>query len=147
MKTFIFLSFLTFSLFCKAQTVKTGICIISSTKNYNEAKKRATAAASKLDLNLDLRDLVPNKKSGLTLSKAACKEEDIEYPAYYSRGADGEYVSIEYSNAFDGFAKGYYIVVAATGDQSVTQPALLKAKKIYKTAYVKQTDIYVGCSH
>jgi hypothetical protein len=147
MKNLFFLCLLAFSLFSKAQTVKTGVCIILSTKQYNVAKKVATTAAAKLNLDLDLRGLTPNKKSGLTLSKAVCKQDDVEYPAYYSRGADGEYISIEYSNAFDGFAKGYYIVVVATGENSITTPVLQKAKKFYKSAYVKQTDIYVGCSH
>ena len=128
--------------------VKKEILIILSSKNYAAAKKTAEEAARTLSLKLDLRGLVANKKTGLTYSKADCENEG-GYPCYIARGRydDGSYISIEYSSAFNGFSKGYYIVVAASGDKSITSPALANTKKYYPSAYVKQTDIYMGCMH
>jgi hypothetical protein len=127
---------------------KKGMLILLSTKNYVAAKKTAQEAATKLSLKMDLRGLKPHKKSGLTWSKTDCENEG-GYPCYIARGRydDGAFISIEYSNAIEGFAKGYYIVVAACGGNDITAPALVKAKKVYKDAYVKTTNVYMGCMH
>jgi hypothetical protein len=95
-------------------------CIILSTKSYVEAKKVAEQAAKKYKIKIDYRDLLPNKKIGLTYNKADCEAQGWDYPAYYSRGKEdeGEYISIEYSNAFEGFTKGYYIVIVAHGNKA-----------------------------
>jgi hypothetical protein len=128
--------------------VKKGMLILLSTKSYAAAVKLAQQAKGKLALTMDLRGLKPNKKSGLTYSKSDCENEG-GYPCYIARGRypDGEFISIEYSDAIEGFAKGYYIVVAACGDTEITAPALAKAKKVYKDAYVKNTSVYMGCMH
>jgi hypothetical protein len=129
--------------------VKQSFLIILSTKSYAEAKKMATAAALKLSIKTDLRGLKPNKESGLTFSKQQCKEDGWEFPAYVSRGRmdGGEYISIEYSDAFKGFEKGYYIVITSSGDAADVNKSLAKVKKIYNTAYAKQADVYMGCMH
>jgi hypothetical protein len=129
--------------------VKQSFLIILSTKSYAEAKKMAVEAVSKLKLKLDLRGLKPNKESGLTFTSKKCKEDGWEFPAYVSRGRfdAGEYISIEYSDAFKGFAKGYYIVTTASGDAADVKIALAKVKKVYKAVYSKETDVYMGCMH
>ncbi len=129
--------------------VKKSFLIILSSKNYTEAKKIAAEAASKLNVKLDLKGLKPNKESGLTFSTKECEGNGWDYPCYVSRGRydDGEFVTIDYSDAFDGFAKGYYIVTTASGDAALVKKALVKVKKKYNTAYVKQTEIYIGCMH
>lgn len=129
--------------------VKKSFVIIQSTKSYAAAKATALKASSKLNFKLDLRGLVPNKKTGLTDTKSNCEEDGVgEYPCYYSRGRydDGEYVSIEWSAAFPEFTKGYYIVIIASGDADA-KPALAKAKKIFKDAYIKKAEVYLGCMH
>jgi hypothetical protein len=129
--------------------IKKSFVIIKSVKNYNEAKTAAVSAAKKLNQNLDLRDLKPNKKSGLTYADSVCENEG-GYPCYISRGRydDGDYISIEWSNAFQGFAKGYYIVMAGSSANKTEAASLLaKAKKIFKDAYIKSAEVYVGCMH
>jgi hypothetical protein len=88
--------------------IKKSFSIILSTKSYAEAKKPAVEAAKKLNIKLDLRGLKPNKVSGLTADPKICEEENWSYPYYTSRGRydNGEFVTIDYSNAFEGFAKG-----------------------------------------
>jgi hypothetical protein len=129
--------------------VTKNFCIILSTTSYAEAKKTAEQAGKKYKIKIDYRDLVANKKIGLTLSKEECEGQGWGYPAYYSRGRydDGEYISIEYSNAFSGFTKGYYIVVVASGDKARCSKTLTKVKATYKTAYIKQSEVYIGCMH
>jgi hypothetical protein len=129
--------------------VKKSFLIILSSKSYAEAKNLATEAAKKLNIKLDLRALKPNKESGLTFNAKECEGNGWDYPCYVSRGRydDGEFVTIDYSDAFDGFATGYYIVTTASGNAMLVKTALAKIKKVYKTAYTKQTEIYIGCMH
>ena len=77
--------------------------IIYSAKNYNEA----------------LRVCKDNKKTGLSFSKETLENSGMEFPWYFPRGRydDGKYLSIEYSNGYSEFAKGYYIVIAESGEK------------------------------
>jgi hypothetical protein len=125
--------------------------IILSSPDYNAALRTAKDAAAKLELKLDLRDLQKNKTTGLSFSKNICENEWDEYPCYVARGRydDGNYVSIEYSDAYSGFTKGYYIVIIAGAEKgsSDIKSALAKAKTVFKNAYSKSTKVYVGCMH
>ena len=125
--------------------------IILSSTDYKAALRTAKEAAAKLQLKLDLRDLKMNKESGLTFDKKICESELEGYPCYLARGRDeaGSYVSIEYSDAYNGFSKGYYIVIIADGEKGSTdvKNTLTKAKSIYKNAYAKSTKVYMGCMH
>ncbi|QJD97207.1 hypothetical protein HH214_15680 [Mucilaginibacter robiniae] len=127
------------------------IIILRSTNDYQAALTAAKQAASTLHKKLDLRGLKPKAKIGLSMSKVDCDE--LGYPCYIARGdgaaANDDYISIEYSNAYKGFAKGYYIVVAAITD---VNSAALKLKlaainKLYPDAYAKRTYIWFGCMH
>ncbi|MFD1257964.1 hypothetical protein ACFQ3S_14240 [Mucilaginibacter terrae] len=133
------------------------IIILKSTKDYKNALVTAKQAAARLHKKLDLRGLTPNKKIGLTMSKADClgsgDGDDLGYPCYTARG-DGSafndsYISIEYSDAYKGFAKGFYVVVAAITDvKSANMKAqLTRIHKIYPDAYAKRTYIWFGCMH
>ncbi|WP_374951870.1 hypothetical protein [Mucilaginibacter sp.] len=100
------------------------IIIIKSTKRYNKALCVAKEAARCLNKDFDLRRLKPNKKTGLTLSLGDIYSgRDIDrdqYPYYPARGnglaANDDYVSVEYSNAYQGLSQCYYIVVRCIGD-------------------------------
>lgn len=127
------------------------IIILKSTKDYKAALTTAKQAAIRLHKDLDLRGLSPNKKLGLSMSKADCDEYD--YPCYLPRG-DGnaendDYISIEYSNAYKGFENGYYIVVASLSDvkSAAMKTQLAQINKIYPDAYAKRTFIWFGCMH
>jgi hypothetical protein len=156
----IFVLFFLFSMGCLhsfAQTdiepspfVKTWFCILYSSKNYADAKKFAQTSSKQLHFKLDLRGLSPNKETGLTMTKKECKENSFEFPAYVARGRydnNAEYISVESSDAFKGFARGYYIVIVNSGDKEEMDKTLLKVKATYKTAYVKQSEVYMGCMH
>jgi len=128
--------------------VKVNYVIIQSTKNYLAARETASKAAEKLGYELNLRDLSYNTRTGLSLPKDDCEMEG-GFPCYIARGRynSGTYISVEWSNAIYKFAKGFYVVIVASGDPSITQPALAKAKRFYKTAYSKSAEVYIGCMH
>ncbi|AMR34002.1 hypothetical protein A0256_22405 [Mucilaginibacter sp. PAMC 26640] len=133
------------------------IIILRSTKDYKTALAAAKQAATRLYKKLDLRGLTPNKMIGLTMSKADCigsgGGDDLGYPCYQARGdgsaSNDNYISIEYSNAYKGFAKDFYVVVAAiTYVKSADMKAqLAQINKLYPDAYAKRTYIWFGCMH
>jgi len=125
------------------------IVIVQSTKDYTAANKTAVKVAKQLQISLKLRGLTPHPKTGLTYSSKECAKGGFDHPCYISRGRydDGDYVSIEHSDAFQGFSKGYYIVVTASGNEKDIAVSLANAKKHYKDAYAKLTKIYIGCIH
>lgn len=131
--------------------IKKDFLILLSTKNYSAALAKAKQVAASQQLELKLRGLAENKTSGLSYSKEECEKKELDYPSYYARGRwdDGVYVSIEYSNAFSGFAKGYYIVIAASGskDEAEIKTAYNKIKQACKDAYFKSSKVYIGCMH
>lgn len=152
MKYFGFILFVVITQHCFAQEdspyIKKAFVIVQSTKDYTAAKLTAQKAAKGLSQKLDLRELKPNKETGLTFSNSICENEG-GYPCYIARGRydDGSYVSIEWSDAFDKFTEGFYIVIVYSGNKEEANTVLQKAKKIFKDAYYKQAQVYVGCMH
>ena len=134
-------------------TVPKDLVILQSTKDYNAALKTAKEAATRMGKKLDLEGNHPNKKLGLSLTKGDCEGSAYDYPCYTARGDGGaensDFVSIEYSTAYEGFAKGYYIVVTAISDPGSAQSGaeVAAARKWYKDAYAKRTRIWHGCMH
>jgi hypothetical protein len=135
-----------------SQEVKKHFLIVSSTKNYSSALKKANSISEDLTLKLDLRELVESdNKLGLSWGKSVCEGDGWEYPCYIPRGRhdDGDYVSIEWSNGFQGFSEGYYIVVVASHtnyDENI-KSLLKKVKEFVPSAYIKSSMIYMGCMH
>jgi len=139
--------------FQESMTKDFSFVIIISTKSYDAALKRAKEASEKLGYPLDLRGLHANNEIGLSFSREVCENDicggGLSYPIYIPRSDWGEekYVSVEYSDAFDGFTKGYYIVVVVSGEKGapVVKEALKEARKFYKDAYAKTCGFYMGC--
>ncbi len=130
-----------------SQYVKTQFLIAKSTKSYKEAKQFAVDLAKKTGIKLDLRGLSYHEKLKLSFSQQVCENEGYDvYPCYYPRGRmAGVFISIEYSNSYEGFSKGYYIVIVANGDD--IKQTLPQVKSIVKDAYIKTTTVYMGCMH
>ena len=134
------------------KTVKKEFIIVYSTTKYKEALNKCNEVNKKLNYNINFRGLEYNKEIGLSYSKEILEdkenggEEEI-FPWYFPRGRndDGEYISIEYSNGYKEFKKGYYIIIIASGDEGTLSAKLEKVKKYYKDAYIKRAKIYMGC--
>ena len=127
--------------------------ILISTKSYDAALERAIEASEKLNYPLNLRELHENDAIGLSFSKEICEEEicggGLDYPIYIPRSdwGDSKYISIEYSDAFEGFTKGYYIVIAASGEKGApaVSQALEESRAFYQDAYAKTCGVWMGC--
>ena len=83
------------------------LVILQSTKEFEAASKTARLAAEKLGVPLQLGDLAPHAKLGLTHNKSECEGNGFNWPCYMPRGRydDGAYISIEHSTAFKAFAE------------------------------------------
>lgn len=125
--------------------------IVKSTSSFKEAGKVAASAAAKLGVRLDLRGLSAHKRTGLTFSKQECRQSEFSYPCYVPRGRDddGTYVSVEWSSAYEHFAKGLYLVMVASDVPGSTETSrmLASARRTYRDAYAKRARVYVGCMH
>jgi hypothetical protein len=127
--------------------------ILISTKSYEAALERAVEAAEKLGYPLDLRGLSPNEETGLSLPVEVCEQIcggiGIEFPQYLPRDnfGDTKSVSVEYSDGYQGFTKGYFIVIAASGEKgsAEVQEALKESKVQYEDAYAKTCGVWMGC--
>lgn len=125
--------------------------IAGSHTDYTAALNQANKVAAGTGLRLDLRGLKPAKATGLSFADSSCIQEFGEAPCYVPRGRydEGDYVSIEYSDAYTGFRPGYYIVVAASGEPGSAELRAKQAKvrRIEPTAYVKKSKVYICCMH
>ncbi len=131
--------------------VKKYFLIGASDQNYEQALLKASKLSQQLDLKLELRGLIPHTEEGLTWSQEECIGNGWNAPCYVARGreADAQYVSIEWSNRYQGFSKGYYIVILASDTENSTdlKAFTTKVKKVAPDAYVKSTMVYMGCMH
>jgi hypothetical protein len=131
--------------------VRKSFVILKSTPSYADARTVAAAAAERLAIRLDLRELSPDLSHGLTFPEEICRNEFGDFPCYVARGRwdDGVYLSIEHSSAYDGFERGQYLVVLASGsprDRAVGA-ALRRAKGSFPETTVKTAPIFIGCIH
>jgi hypothetical protein len=131
--------------------VRKSFVILKSTPSYADARAVAAAAAERLAIRLDLRDLEPNADAGLTFSKESCDNEFGEYPCYVPRGRfdDGVYISIEHSSSYEGFEEGLYVVMLASGSprNRTIDAAVRRAKSQFPDVFVKTAPVYLGCVH
>lgn len=133
--------------------VKKDFLIITSTKDYQSALSSAQKAAKALEVKLDLRGLINTNDTliGLSLPSDTCMKYSEDSVCYIARGRwdDGTYISIEYSNAYEAFAKGYYIVVVGSADNKNAElkSTLKKVKIKYRNAYIKTSKVYMCCMH
>jgi hypothetical protein len=131
--------------------VRKSFVILKATPSYTDARAVAAAAAERLAIRLDLRDLEPNADVGLTFSKESCDDEFGEYPCYVPRGRfdDGVYISIEHSSSYEGFDEGQYVVMLASGSprNRTIDAAVRRAKGQFPDVVVKTAPVYLGCIH
>lgn len=130
--------------------------IIQSNKDYKSALNTALKASKSLNIQLDLRELSPvsDTSIGLSFPFYTCKSinEELIPPdttCYIARGSnnDGDYISIEYSSAYSGFARGYYIVIVSSGKKGNKnmRTLLTQVKAKFKDAYIKSSMVYICC--
>ena len=128
--------------------IEKGFVILYSTEDYKVALKVATVATNRLNIDLNLRGYYADEEKGLK-TDTVCDCGAIHEYIPRGRFDDGVYTSIEYSDRYTGFEKGYYIVIMASGPKGSKEltKTLRAAKKLYEDAYIKNTSVYIGCMH
>lgn len=130
------------------------VVILGAYKNFPEAKTDALAAAKASKIPFSMNGMVFDKK-GLHLP---ADSEDQAYAGEYLLRRFNEtnikdeavpnHISVEKSDAYEGFAPGYYIVVGNIAETAeAAEKQLERFKAVAKSAYVKKTKIYLGCLH
>jgi hypothetical protein len=151
----IFLAILFLSMFSYSQDpdafVDKYFLIVASTKSADDATRIAKNASKKTGLEFHNNSLKADSIYGATYPADSCKKWGEEYPCYFARGRydAGAYITVEYSTPYDGFEKGYFIVIAVNGslEDEEFKLAVKKVKKVYPKSYVKKSKVYLGCMH
>lgn len=135
-------------------TARFGILIVGTFDDFSAARGAAETFAKSSGLPFASRGMVLDEKRGLIWPD---KFEDAMWAGSYSpRRFDGECaapaatgcVTVERSEAYDGFSPGHYIVVAGVLDKDGDrQGRLAAARAVVPDAYIKQTTLYLGCVH
>ena len=125
------------------------VIILGSLTVYINALKKAKSISKKSKIPFSSRGLIYNESQGLHWSS---KDKNNPFAGSYfprrynSDTESSNYISIELSDSYPGFTKGYYIIVGGIIDEPLERKEMLKKyKKIVKDAYVKKTRIYMGC--
>ena len=129
--------------------VEKAFLLVAASKDWDTARSTASQAAQALALEIKV-EVEPHPTEGLTFSREACEGEGgFGYPCYVARGRydDGEFVSVEWSSAYEGFTPGLYIVVVASGSEAEVKKHLDAARDVYGDAYIKKAKVYMGCMH
>lgn len=132
------------------------VVILSVYPAFADARADAEKIAKAAHLPFSMEGRVFDKKRGLIYPDNF--DDEVFRGQYVARrehttvlkGSEDEreYLSVERSDGYDGFKKGYYIVVA--GIHTSPSAAIAQAKKFTPwapTAYAKKTRIYMGCMH
>lgn len=132
------------------------VVILSVYKSFTEARADAEKIAKASRIPFSMEGRVFDKKRGLIYPDNF--DDEIYRGQYVSRryhttvlkrgGEPREYLSVERSDGYDGFKKGFYIVVAGIhADSSSAQANTKRFTAWAPTAYAKKTRIYMGCMH
>jgi hypothetical protein len=130
---------------------RTGLLIVGSHGAYRDALAAAKAFSAASGIAYDSQGMIYDAKRGLILPDDA--DDDIYAGQYVRRrydtcGGGKPCVTVERSEAYEGFRPGLYIVVAGVVGRGAEADERLKlARKIVPSAYIKQTTLYMGCIH
>jgi hypothetical protein len=131
-----------------------GILVVGSYKTYEDALRAAKRFSLRSAYPYGSRGMVYDPERGLIWPDDG--DDEAWAGRYAPRRYDNECdirdskpcVTVERSEGYEGFTPGLYIVVGGVlGRDERRAERLAAARKIVPTAYVKQTTIYLGCTH
>ena len=132
----------------KAQTIPTYLIILGSKKNYYDVLKIAKSISKKSGISYDDEGMIYDKKKGLIDSDPTANGYPSDEDDYLGRRGNGDFISIEKSEAYNGLKKGFYIIVGSIQEKSQDAEKMLKFYKKYAPdAYIQKTHIFMGCMH
>ena len=119
------------------------IVVLSIMENYDDAVVLAMAASYKLGIRFDHENKWYSTRKRIRYSQDI--KDKLYKGAYHPRRYEGEYISLENSDYYKGFPRGYIIVVAGIyGDKKSAAKALARIRKSYRYAYVQKTVMWMG---
>ena len=130
------------------------VVILGVYKNFADAKADALKFSKASKVPFSMRGNIFDKK-GLHFPKDL--DDELYAGEYLARRGNlqsegdktlEEHISVERSDGYQGFAKGFYIVIgtiAETSQEGLAQVERFKA--LAPDTYVKKTIIYMGCLH
>ena len=119
------------------------IVVLSLMENYDDAVVFALAASAKLGIRFDHENKWYSEIKKIRYSE---KIKDRLYKgSYHPRRYDGEYISLENSDFYKDFPRGYIVVVAGIyADKKDAQEALARIRRSYRRAYIQKTALWMG---
>jgi hypothetical protein len=130
-----------------------GILVLGSYKSYEEALRAAKKFSARSAYPYGSRGMVYEKARGLIWPDDSSDEAwaGSYAPRRYDNECDGgdskPCITVERSEGYEGFTPGLYIVVGGVLGREERGERLAAARRIVPEAYVKQTTIYLGCTH
>jgi hypothetical protein len=130
-----------------------GILILGSYRSYEDALRAARSFSERSGQPYGSRGMIYEKERGLIWPD---DKDDEAWAGHYAPRRDNECsvtdkkacITIERSEGYEGFTPGLYIVVGGVlGRDEQRAERLAAARKIVPGAYLKQTTIYLGCTH
>lgn len=130
---------------------QTNVLILGSRRLYAEALALARRASAQTGIPFSTRGMIYDEKRGLIWPDTFA--DSIYAGSYWGRRYNAcddkleSCISIERSEFYGGFRKGYYIVVGGLLGEEEVKPALARVRAEIPDAYAKKTSIYLGCIH
>lgn len=131
-----------------------GILVVGSYRSYGEALRAARSLSARSGLPYGDRGMIHDKKRGLIWPDNSSDEmwagryAPRRYDDECNIAGSGPCLTVERSGAYEGFTPGLYIVVSGILDRSEDRATrLAAAREVVPGAYVKQTTVYLGCTH
>ena len=122
------------------------ILILKTTKDYDEAVGFAAEASNKLGVEFKNEHTKYSKEKGIYFAETL--PDPMYRGEYMPRRYNYDYISLENSSQYEGFSPGYIIVVGGVySTEKDASKAMKSAKKHYRDAYTKKTNMWMGCIH
>ena len=122
------------------------LLILKTTKDYNEAVSFASKASEKLDREFKNEHVEYSEEKGIYYAETL--PDGMYRGKYYPRRYSGEHISLENSSGYKGLTPGFIIVLGGIYDNHAeAKEALAKTRESHKDAYVKKTNMWMGCIH
>lgn len=128
------------------------VVILACEKSFASTQREAKRLSQATGATFSLREMVWDQKRGLILPDD--HPDGAWAGSYVARrnsappDTECDFLSIERSDAYTGFARGYYMVVAGIyDDPKEAQTVVARLKRFAQSAYAKRTKIYMGCMH
>ncbi len=127
------------------------VIILGSFKDFNQAVVQAKEISQQSSIPFSDRGMIFDSKKGLVFKKTEGSEP---WESYYFGRRDNSCgpnmpncISIERSSFYSGFTKDYYIIIGGISAAHEENNLLNQYKKVVPDAYIKNTTLYMGCTH